>query len=162
MNEDQQSSTDALELEFMEEERGNGSLSPHVVGENEDVSKNRSNGEPSYVGYDVRPEDLDALYFEGLGVLRWENIKAENTERQKAVYLETYQKITADYPLISRTNDVDQKVVYSAGEITALLEECSRALAGTTHPKAVRALRKLELIAEKAAGQNSGLLLLPN
>jgi hypothetical protein len=42
-----------LEAEFRKEEKGPGSLSPHVA----------DGSEASYVGYDIHPENIEALFF---------------------------------------------------------------------------------------------------
>lgn len=140
-----------VELELVGEDKGEGSLSPFAVGDNEKI----------YIGYDVHPQDIEALYFEGLQLPRWESIKAESVAQQTEIYQESFQKVTADYPLISRVSDTDQKVTYTPEEVLQLREECERVLDKTNDPKAVRASQKFYIACNKAAEQQLGLSLIP-
>jgi len=100
MNNDYLSQISELEQEFSQELRGYGSLSLNLRGASAD--------ERDYLGYDIRPEDVEAIYFEGIGIPRWETIKADTVDQQVALYNESMQKIMADYPLIGRVSDTDQ------------------------------------------------------
>lgn len=141
-----------IESDFVREEKGEGSLSPYSVGDDQKV----------YVGYDVHPQDIEALYFEGLQLPRWESIKAENTAQQTEIYQASFQKVTSDYPLISRVSDTDVKVAFSLDEVLQLRKECERVLNNTDDAKAVRASQKFYIACNKAADQQLGLLLIPN
>lgn len=156
MNNDSLSYLNDLELEFMQEVKGHGSLSPHLVGDN----SNPETGD-TYLGYDIHPENLEALYFEGIGVPRWESIKAESVARQEEIYRELHQQRMSEFPLIGRVSDTDQRVEFAPSEIPQLLEECARVLEGTTDPKAIRAVQKFSIAATKAAERGGGLLLIP-
>jgi len=140
-----------LEREFRAEEKGPGSLSPHVD----------SGAEDSYVGYDIHPENIEALFFDGIGVPRWDSIKAETVAEQEALYMERYNERMAAYPMIARSNDTFQHVEYTAAEVTELLKESERILAGTSDPKVVRAASKFALASEKAIAESAGLRLNP-
>ena len=135
-----------LEAEFRQEEKGPGSLSPHVA----------DGSEKSYVGYDIHPENIEALFFEGIGVPRWDSIKADSVEQQEVLYMAEYTDVMAKYPMIARANDTFQHVEYTAAEVTQLLEECGRILAGSSDPKVVKAVQKFALAGEKAAEKNAG------
>lgn len=158
MSEDNLQEMSDLELEFMQEVRGYGSLSPQLF--RADTAEDSAN-EAGYVGYDIRPEDLEALYFDGIGIPRWESISADTVPRQIEIYEESMQKIMTDYPLINRVTDTDVKVEYKPDEISKLSEECERVLRTTTDPKAVRALQKFLLTCTKASEHQTGLLLIP-
>ena len=145
-----------LELEFRSELKGSGSLSPYITNNSADAG-----GGNSYVGFDIHPEDVEALYFEGIGIPRWESIKAESVEEQEKLYMQDYNELMSKYPMIGRANDTEQRAVYNSGEVSALVEECDRILAGTSNPKAVRALQKFILSGTKAAEKQSGLELNP-
>ncbi len=140
-----------LEQEFRAEEKGQGSLSPHVAG----------GAEGSYVGYDIHPENIEALFFDGIGVPRWDSIKAETPAEQEAIYMERYNGVMAAYPMIARANDTFQHVEYTATEVSQLLEECGRILADASDPKVIKAAQKFNLAAERAAAENSGLNMNP-
>ena len=158
MNDDHLSQLSELESEFTQEVKGEGSLSPYIVRDPANAAGNAK----QYVGYDIHPENIEALYFEGLQVPRWESIEAETVAQQEAIYLESFQKSVSDYPLISRVSDTDQKVTYSPDEVIQLREECERVLKNTAEPKAIKALQKFYLACSKAAEQQSGLLLIPS
>ncbi len=140
-----------LEQDFRGEQRGQGSLSPHVAGESED----------SYVGYDIHPENIEALFFDGIGVPRWDNIEAETLAEQEAAYMERYNDVMSKFPMIARSNDTFQHVKYTAAEVTQLLEECGRILAASPDPNVIRAAQKFTLAGEKAAEKNAGLNMNP-
>ena len=146
---DDQSEISKLEEEFKQELKGNGSLSPHIT---DGVSKGES-----YVGFDIHPEDVEALFFEGIGVPRWESIKAESVEEQEKLYMQEYEGLMSKYPLIGRANDTEQQAVYKSDEVPALVQECEKVLAATANPKAVRALHKFIISGTKAAEKKSGL-----
>jgi len=152
MNTDQ---FDDLEKEFRLEQKGYGSLALHFAAD----SPHEDAG--SYVGYDLHPENIEALFFEGIGVPRWESIKADSVEEQEAQYMEKYNAVMAEYPMISRSNDTDAQVRYGSAEVNALLEECSRVLGKTSNEKAVKAAQKLTLAANKAIERQIGLEFIP-
>jgi hypothetical protein len=140
-----------LEQEFRAEEKGPGSLSPHVS----------KGAEKSYVGYDIHPENIEALFFDGIGVPRWDSIKAETVAEQETLYMERYNAVMAEYPMIARSNDTLRHVEYTVGEVAELLKESKRILAGTSDPKVIKAASKFSLASEKAIAENAGLRLNP-
>ncbi len=160
MSEDNLQAISDLELEFMQEVRGYGSLSPHLFRAG--AASDSSTEDSGYIGYDIRPEDIEALYFEGIGIPRWESISASTIARHTEIYEESMQKIMTDYPLINRVTDTDVKVEYKPDEISKLSAECERVLKTTTNPKAVRALQKFLLTCTKASEHQTGLLLIPS
>lgn len=141
-----------LEREFIDEQKGEGSLSIHIM----DGTAN------TYAGYDINPEDIEALYFEGIGVPRWESLQADTVEQQTAMYWEKFNERMDKYPLIGRARDTDERVEYTADEVPQLLNECEQVSAGTSDQKAVRALQKISLAAGKAAEMQAGLKLTPS
>jgi len=154
MNNDYLSQISELEQEFSQELRGYGSLSLNLTGASAD--------DQDYLGYDVRPEDIEAVYFEGIGIPRWESIKADTVNRQVELYNESMQKIMADYPLIGRVSDTDQRVQYTSEEVSELRQECEKVLETASNPQAVKALQKLAIACLKAAEHQKGLLLIPS
>jgi hypothetical protein len=155
MTTDQASQFDDLEKEFRLEQKGYGSLALHFTAD----SPSKDAG--GYVGYDLHPENIEALYFEGIGVPRWETIKADTVEDQTAQYMEKYNAAMAEYPMISRCSDTDAQVRYGSEEVNALLEEGSRILGQTSDAKAVRAAQKLSLAANRAIEKQIGLDFIP-
>ncbi len=141
-----------LELEFQNEVKGGGSLSPHVVDGTEQL----------YVGYDINPEDIEALFFEGIGVPRWASIEAESVDEQNAIYMERYNDVMLKYPMIGRANDTFVGTEYSADEVANLLAECEAIKAASTDAKAVRALHKFSIAGNKAAEKQAALNLSPS
>ena len=141
-----------LEQQFTMEQKGEGSLSLFVA----------DGSEKTYVGWDINPEDIEALYFEGIGVPRWESIKADDIEQQTAKYWELFNEQMDKYPLIGRARDTDERVEYTSAEVQQLLKECEQVKAGTSHAKAVRALQKLSLATSKAIEKHAGLNLTPS
>jgi len=141
-----------LELEFQNEVKGGGSLSPHVVEET---------GQ-SYVGYDINPEDIEALFFDGIGVPRWASIEADSVDEQNAIYMERYNVVMAKYPMIGRANDTYEGTEYSANEVANLLAECEAIKAASTDAKAIRALHKFSIAGTKAAEKQAALNLSPS
>ena len=154
MNNDYLSQIDELEQEFSQELRGYGSLSLNLTGASAD--------DRDYLGYDVRPEDIEAVYFEGIGIPRWESIKADTVDRQIELYNEAMQKIMADYPLIGRVSDTDQRVEYTLNEVSELRRECEKVLETATNAQAVKALQKIAIACLKAFEHQKGLLLIPS
>jgi len=140
-----------LDAEFRREERGPGSLSPHIA----------DGSETSYVGYDIHPENIEALFFDGIGVPRWDTIKADSFEQQEVLYMAQYTDVMAKYPMMARANDTFQHVEYTAAEVTQLLEECGRILADASDPKVIKAVQKFSLAGSKAADGQVGLNLNP-
>ena len=155
MNTDQASQMDDLEKEFRLEQKGYGSLALHFAADS------ASEDAGGYVGYDLHPENIEALFFEGIGVPRWESIKAESVEEQEAEYMKKYNAVMAEYPMISRSNDTEAHVRYGSTEVNTLLDECSRVLGQTSDAKAVRAVQKLSLAANKAIERQIGLEFIP-
>ncbi|MEP6902486.1 MAG: hypothetical protein ABJA66_12095 [Actinomycetota bacterium] len=143
-----------LEQEFSQELRGYGSLSVNLAG---DSAESRE-----YIGYDIRPEDIEALYFEGIGIPRWESIKADNVDQQLELYNESMQKIMADYPQIGRVSDTDRAVEYTPEEVSQLHKECEVVLKVASDPKAIKALQKFAIACHKAAENHQGLTLIPS
>jgi hypothetical protein len=154
MNNDYLSQIGELEQEFSQELRGYGSLSLNLGGASAD--------DRDYLGYDLRPEDVEAVYFEGIGIPRWESIKADTVDRQVELYNESMQKIMADYPLIGRVSDTDQRVEYTSDEVSELRQECEKVLETASNPQAVKALQKFAIACLKAAEHQKGLLLIPS
>ena len=140
-----------LEQEFRAEQKGQGSLSPHLA----------TGAKDSYVGYDIHPENIEALFFDGIGVPRWDSIKAETVGEQESLYMERYNDVMAAYPMIARSNDTFQHVEYTAEEVAALLKESRRILEGTSDPKVIKAAGKFALASERAVAENTGLKLNP-
>lgn len=143
-----------LESEFNNELKGYGSLSLELGG-------NLAESESANIGYHIRPEDIEALYFEGIGIPRWESIEADTTEKQLEIYNESMGKIMSDYPLINRVSDTDVKVVYTPEEILALQTECERVMETTSDAKATKALQKFVIACQKAEAHQTGLRLIP-
>lgn len=141
-----------LELEFQNEIKGGGSLSPHVV----------VGTEQTYVGYDINPEDIEALFFDGIGVPRWASIEADSVDEQNAIYMERYNEIMSKYPMIGRANDTYQGTEYSAAEVADLLAECETIKAASTDVKATRAVHKFTIAGVKAAEKQASLSLSPS
>ena len=145
-----------LEVEFTEEVRGYGSLAI-VLSPSSD-----GDSDGGFIGYDIRPEDIEALYFDGIGTPRWESIKADSVKEQMKVYNDTMEKIMSDYPLINRVSDTDKQINYSAEEVLQLKAECEQVLANASEPKAKRASHKFLVACHKAADKKMGLQLTPN
>jgi hypothetical protein len=141
-----------LELEFQSEVKGGGSLSPHVV----------DGAEQAYVGYDINPEDIEALFFDGIGVPRWASIVADSVDEQNAIYMERYNDIMAKFPMIGRANDTFEGTEYSAAEVANLLTECEAIKTATTDAKALRAMQKFSIAGAKAAEKQAALSLIPS
>lgn len=156
MNDTDAAKLSDLEKEFRSELKGSGSLSPYTTSTSAD-----GDGEKSYVGFDIHPEDVEALFFEGIGIPRWDSIKAESVEEQEKLYMQQYNELMSKHPMIGRANDTEQRAMYGSDEVPALVEECERVLAATSNPKAVRALQKFILSGTKAAEKRSGLELSP-
>ena len=111
MNDNGSSPTSDLLQQFIMEQKGEGSLSIFLA----------DGAENSYVGYDVNPEDIEALYFEGIGVPRWESIQADDIEQQTAIYWEQFNERMDKLPLIGRVRDTGERVEYKSGEVRVLL-----------------------------------------
>ena len=141
-----------LEREFRGELKGDGSFSPHLA---DGTTKG------SYVGFDIHPEDIEALFFEGIGVPRWESIKADTVEEQEKLYMDKFNDLMSKYPLLGRANDTEQRADFNSSEIAPLIEECERVSGSASEPKAIRAAKKLSIAATKAADQEMGLHLIP-
>lgn len=141
-----------LELEFQNEVKGGGSLSPHVV----------DGAEQSYVGYDINPEDIEALFFDGIGVPRWASIEAANVDEQNAIYMERYNDVMAKYPMIGRANDTYVGTEYTNAEVANLLAECESIKTASTDAKAIRAVNKFSIAGAKAAEKQAALSLSPS
>jgi hypothetical protein len=152
-----------LEEEFKDEIRGFGSLAVVLVSTSESNNSDEgSNNKGGFIGYDICPEDIEALYFDGLGTPRWESIKADSVAEQMDIYNDSMQKVMSNYPMINRVSDTDQKVEYDPEEVLLLQTECEKVLGATENPKAMRALKKFLLACHKALTGKMGLLLTPN
>lgn len=151
MNNDASNQADELELEFANEQKGQGSLSPHLANGKED----------SYVGYDIHPEDVEVVFFDGIGVPRWDSITADSVAEKEAIYMERYNDVMSKFPMIGRSNDTFQSVSYSADEVTQLLEECERVQSGSSDPRVVKAIQKFSIAGKKAAAESVGLNFSP-
>ena len=152
-----------VEDDFIKEDKGEGSLMIYAVRDTmASFSKFAPREESFGVGYDITPLDIEALYFEGIKLPRWESIKAENTDQQLEIYNEAFGKIKADFPLISRVSDTDVTVKYTPKEISPLQAECERVLVSADDAKAIRAVQKFYIASNKAGEQQMGLLLIPN
>lgn len=154
MNNDYLSSIGELEREFAQELKGYGSLSVNLVGDSADDKEN--------LDYDIRPEDIEALYFEGIGTPRWESIKADSVEQHLQIYNQSMKERMADYPLIGRVSDTDQRIGYTPEEVSQLRAECETVLETAADPKAVKALQKFAIACHKASERQKGLLLIPS
>ncbi|HMU35175.1 MAG TPA: hypothetical protein PKC89_15065 [Pyrinomonadaceae bacterium] len=142
----------SLEEQFMLEPKSEGSLSLFVA--NEDGNR--------YIGWDLNPEDIEALYFEGIGVPRWESLTAETVEEQTAIYWERFNERMDKFPLLGRTRDTDVDVDYTSAEVPPLMAECESIAAATSNAKALRALQKLLLAAGRVATLDAGFSLKPS
>ncbi|MEO5857777.1 MAG: hypothetical protein ABIR33_02395 [Pyrinomonadaceae bacterium] len=147
MSTDQQDDLTKLEEEFLQEPQGEGSLVPKVDG--------------NHVGFDIHPEDIDALFFDGIGVPRYASIEIEDLDEHNAVYMERYNAAMAKFPLIGRANDTMVGANYSRDEIAGLLAECHALIESSTDPKATRATKKLLISAMKAEEKIAPLKLSP-
>lgn len=154
MNNDYLSQIDALEQEFTQEIKGYGSLSVNLVGDSAD--------DKEYLGYDVRPEDIEALYFEGIGTPRWESIEGESVDEKMEIYNRSMKEKMAEYPQIGRVSDTDVRVEYSPAEVSALQAECDKLLEFISDEKAVKAARKFAIACRKASEKQTGVILLPS
>lgn len=154
MNNDYLSRIEELEQEFTQEVKGYGSLSVNLFAGSAD--------DKEYLGYDVRPEDIEALYFEGIGTPRWESIEADTVDKQLEIYHQSMKEKMADYPLIGRVTDTDQRVEYSLGEVSQLQIECEKVIGTAADAKAVKAAQKFAIACHKAADQQKNLMLIPS
>lgn len=163
MNKEHLQNLGEIESDFIKEDKGEGSLSVYAVRDPAaSFSKFAPREESFSVGYDIHPLDIEALYFEGIKLPRWESIKADNTDQQLAIYNESFGKIKADFPLISRVSDTDVTVKYTPEEISPLQAECERILDSADDAKAIRAVQKFYIASNKAGEQQMGLSLIPN
>ena len=142
-----------LESEFNSELKGYGSLSLEIGDDSAESDAN--------IDYHIRPEDIEAIYFDGIGIPRWESIEAETNEQKIELYNQSMGKIMVDYPLIQRVSDTDVKVAYKPEEISALQTECERVMETTSDAKATRGLQKFVIACRKAAENQSGLRFIP-
>ena len=151
MNDNISSNLADLEMEFKREVKGPGSLSPHIADGSGNI----------YVGYDIHPENIEALFFGGIGVPRWDSIQADSVEQQEALYMEKYTGLISSFPMIARANDTFEHVEYTPAEVAQLLEECGRVLAGTSDPEVIKAVQKFTIAGTKASEAGAGLNLNP-
>ena len=142
----------SLEEQFMLEPKSEGSLSLFIASE--DGS--------SYIGWDINTQDIEALYFEGIGVPRWESLTAETVEEQTALYWKRFNERMDGFPLLGRTRDTDVDVEYTSAEVPQLIAECESIRAATSNAKALRALQKILLAASRAAALDAGFNLKPS
>lgn len=152
MDENGTSPMSDLEREFSDEQKGEGSLTISIA----------SGDGKTPVGWDLNPEDIEALYFDGIGVPRWEHLQADTVEQQTAMYWERFNEKMSQYPLIGRVRDTDERVEYSSAEAGELALECERVTAGTDNTKALRAVQKISIAAGKAVNANASMLLAPS
>lgn len=163
MNKEHLQNLGEIESDFIKEDKGEGSLSVYAVRDPAaSFSKFAPREESFSVGYDIHPLDIEALYFEGIKLPRWESIKADSTDQQLEIYNESFGKIKADFPLISRVSDTDVTVKYTPEEISPLQAECERILDSADDAKAIRAVQKFYIASNKAGEQQMGLSLIPN
>lgn len=141
-----------LEQEFINEQKGEGSLSIYLTKADEN----------EYLGFDINPEDIEALYFEAIGIPRWESLQADSVEEQTALYWERFNEVMGPFPLIGRVRDTDEAVDYDAASIAPLSEELSRAESAASTPKAVRAVQKYQVAATRASENGAGLRFKPS
>jgi hypothetical protein len=141
-----------LEQEFISEQKGEGSLSIFLTGG--DASE--------YVGWDINPEDLEAIYFEGIGVPRWESLPADTVEAQTALYWEKFNALMDSLPMIGRVRDTDETIEFTLEDVDHLYGECDEILLAATDDKAKRSLKKFSLAAAKAKDRKAGLKLSPS
>ena len=142
-----QDELEKLAAEFANELQGEGSLAPKVGN--------------TYVGFDIHPEDVEAIFFDGIGVPRWASIEIEDLDEHNAVYMERYNAAMAKFPLIGRANDTMVGSNYSRAEIAALIAECHALIESSADPKAARATKKLLIAAIQAEAKNAPLALSP-
>lgn len=142
-----------LEQEFLEEQKGEGSLCVYISGGEQD----------DYIGFDINPEDLEAIFFEGIGVPRWESLSGTGTvDGQVALYWERFNEKMADYPQIARVKDTDEAVEFSAGDVSDLIAECEKVAGSASDAKALRSLQKISIAANRAGENSAGLRLKPS
>lgn len=163
MNNENLGNLDEIEKEFTGEDKGEGSLMVYAVRDlNASFSKFAEREESFAVGYDITPIDIEALYFEGIKLPRWESIQAETVEEQMEIYNQSFDKIKADFPLISRVSDTDVTVKYTPEEVSQLKEECERVADSADNAKAIRAVQKFYIACSRAAENQFGIMLIPN
>jgi len=147
MSTDQQDELTRLAEEFSQELQGEGSLSPKVGN--------------AYIGFDIHPDDVEAIFFNGIGVPRWASIEIEDLDEHNTVYMERYNAAMAKFPLIARANDTMIGANYSRAEVAALAAECRALIDGSGDERAARATKKILIAAMKAESSNAPLTLSP-
>jgi hypothetical protein len=163
MNNEHLQNLSEVESDFIKEDKGEGSLSVYAVRDTAaSFSKFAAREESFSVGYDIHPLDIEALYFEGIKLPRWESIKADNTDQQLEIYNKSFNRIKADFPLISRVSDTDVTVKYTPEEISPLQAECEKVLDSADDAKAIRAVQKFYIACNKAGENQFGIMLIPN
>lgn len=162
MNDEHLQNLTEIQTEFFQEAQGEGSLAAYAVRDAAAFSKDAPPDESFYIGYDIHPENLAALYFDGIKLPRWENVEGESRDEKLEIYNRSFQAVTASYPLISRVSDTDQKVAYAPEEVAPLREECRRVLDGADDASAIKALQKIYIACDKAVARQMGLLLIPS
>lgn len=163
MSNEHLSNLSEVEKEFISEEKGEGSLMVYAVRDLTAAFSKFAEREESFgVGYDITPLDIEALYFEGIELPRWESIKADSHEQQLAIYNEAFDKIKSDFPLISRVSDTDATVKYTLEEVSRLHAECERVADSANDAKAIRAVQKFYIACNKATESQMGIMLIPN
>jgi hypothetical protein len=141
----------ALEAEFKNEQTGPGSYSPNIA----------SGDDKKYVGFDIHPEDIESVFFGGIGVPRWETIQGDSPEAQEAAYNKLYTECMAKFPMLARANDTYERADFTADEVSKLIEEC-QSLLGSADAKTDRAVQKFHIAATRAQEAAAGLMLMPN
>ncbi len=154
------SDVNGLEGSFVEEGRGNGSLHPRVVRDPVNFWEGGACEDDFSVGYDFHPNDFEALYYEALGVPRWEDISAQGFEEQDELCYKGFVEHTLAYPLLNRINDMYQDAAYSAEEVLLLRDQCRELQASIVNEQASRALSKIILACDKATEKEMGLLFI--
>jgi hypothetical protein len=147
MSTDEQDELTKLEVEFAHELQGEGSVMPKVGN--------------TYVGFDIHPEDIESIFFDGIGVPRWASIESDDLDKQTAIYMERYNEAMAKFPLIARANDTMVSSNYSRAEVPQLVTECRALIDSSADAKAARAAKKLLIAATQAEAKNSPLTLSP-
>lgn len=154
MNEEFVNKMDEIEAQYSDEVKGYGSLMIHLVpGGGKEEEK---------LGFEIRPEDIEALFFDGIGIPRWESIEAESHDEQLKIYNESMKTIMADYPEINRVNDTDVKVEFGTEDLQQLQAECEKLLDDNSDPKVVKALQKYLIACHRALVAEFAMHLIPN
>jgi hypothetical protein len=133
----------------------NGMLHIFVV---RDAKRWREDGRFLEIGFG--PYDWESLF---LDVLNCPAIESRAEGESYVEHLERYRKkfqhAIPNYPMLGRIWDIYEDVSYTPGEVKQLHEECLRVKTYTSHPDALRALRKLIFACDEALKVGQGLFL---